>query len=238
MVDGLNDIVKDLKIKLPDRKYLFMYQSPEMQNFREMGDLDAVARRKQDHRILREEVIETAREQGGNVPDIGHVAAAVTQQGNMAEALRQPMEGLAETVRWEPDGMRREAAREMEGLAAAAKAEANRVRIAEDVAKAHMDGMAADRDRFAEAAQAAGVAHNNVTHQYDQSDQRVTNNTMEQHNTHATMMNFMSHHEQQLAAFAQQQGLCRTRGPWRSSRHIYRNNRHSHSRWLISYSRR
>ena len=43
MVDGLREIIKDSKITLPDRKYLFMYQSPEMQNFREMGMMEAVA---------------------------------------------------------------------------------------------------------------------------------------------------------------------------------------------------
>ncbi len=57
MVDGLNDIIKDSKIKFPDRKYLFMYQSPEMQNFREMGAMDEVAKKQQDHRLLREGVL-------------------------------------------------------------------------------------------------------------------------------------------------------------------------------------
>ncbi len=70
-----------------------MYQSPVMQKFREMGAMEDVAKKQQDHRILREEVLETARETGGNVPDISHVSAAVSQQANMTEALRQQMEG-------------------------------------------------------------------------------------------------------------------------------------------------
>ncbi len=209
MVDGLNDIIKDSKIKFPDRKYLFMYQSPEMQNFREMGQMDEIAKKQQDHRILREEVLETARETGGNVPDISHVSAAVSQQANMTEALRQQMEGLAASTKREQEGQRVETAREMERLAVAQRAEANRARIAEEVATAHRDAMAADRDRFAEASQAAGVTNNTVTHLYDQ---RTTNNsTVTETNVHAMMMNFMSHHQQQLAAFAQQQGLSNER---------------------------
>jgi vacuolar-type H+-ATPase subunit I/STV1 len=175
MVDGLNDIIKDSKLKLPDRKWHFMYQSPEMQNFREMGAMEEVAKKQQEHRILREEVLETARETGGNVPDISHVAAAVTHQANMTEALRQQMEGLNASTRREQEGMRQEAARELERLAVAQRAEANRSRIAEEVALRHRDAMAADRDRMAEAVQAAGVVNNNVTHLYDQ---RVTNNTV------------------------------------------------------------
>jgi hypothetical protein len=154
MIDGLNDIIKDSKIKFPDRKYLFMYQSPEMQNFREMGAMEEVAKKQQDHRILREEVLETARETGGNVPDISHVTAAVTRQANMAEALRQQLETLAASTKRDQEGMRIEAAKEMERLAVAQRAEANRARIAEEVATKHRDLMAADRDRFAEATQA------------------------------------------------------------------------------------
>ncbi len=65
MVDGLQDIIKDSKINLPNHTYLFMCKSPEMHNVREMGQVEVVAKRQHDHRILREEVLETAREEGG-----------------------------------------------------------------------------------------------------------------------------------------------------------------------------
>jgi hypothetical protein len=71
-----------------------------------------------------------------------------------------------------------------------------------------MDGMAADIDRMREASAAAGVTNNTVTHQYDQ---RVTNNTHVEKNVHAMMLNFLSHHEAQLAAFAVQQGITNQR---------------------------
>jgi uncharacterized membrane protein YqiK len=162
MVDGLNDIIKDSKITLPDRRYLFMYNSPQMDNFRKMGMMEAAAKRQQDHRILREEVLEQASKSGGSVPDIAHVTAAMSQQLGMTEALREQMEGLAASARREQEGKRLEAEREMERFAAAQRAEAERARIAAEVARVHVDGMAAERDRMMEAMTAAGVVNNNV----------------------------------------------------------------------------
>ena len=65
MVQGLEDIAKDFRMKLPDRSSLFLFNSIPVQVFREMGALDAVAKKQQEHRILHEEVLEQAREQGG-----------------------------------------------------------------------------------------------------------------------------------------------------------------------------
>ena len=144
---------------------------------------------------MHEEVLEQAREggAGNNVPDLTHVTAEVTRQANMAGALRQQMENLAATTARHEEGMRRETAVELERLAGAQRAEAEKARIAREVTQVHLDGMAADRDRMRDATTAAGVTNHNVTHLYDQ---RVTNtsNTMENNNTHAMMMNFMAHH--------------------------------------------
>jgi len=212
MSDAIADLVKDFKLKLPDRRYLFMYASPQMENFREMGALDAVAKKQQEQRIVHEEVLEQAREggAGNNVPDLTQVHEAVARQANMEGALRQQMENLAATHAREQEGMRRENARELERLAGAQRAEAEKARIAREVTQVHLDGLAADRDRMRDDTAAAGVTHHNVTHLYDQ---RVTNtqNTMENNNVHATMMNFLANHQGQLAAFAQQQGMTHER---------------------------
>ena len=208
MVQGLEDIAKDFRMKLPDRSSLFLFNSIPVQGFREMGALDAVAKKQQEHRILHEEVLEQAREQGGNVPDISHVAAEVTRQAGMADVLRQQMEGLAASARQEAEGRRVEALQEAEKFAAARRAEDEKQRIAREVSQVHLDGMAADIDRMREASAAAGVTNNTVTHQYDQ---RVTNNTHVEQNTHAMMLNFLAHHQTQLAAFAVQQGITNER---------------------------
>ncbi len=105
MVDGLADLTRDFRLKLPDRRYLFMYNSFEMQNTREMGGLEAAAKKQQDHRILQEEVIEQARD-GGNIPDLSHVTAAVTRQSNMTDTLRQQMAGMEAATRQEAEGRR------------------------------------------------------------------------------------------------------------------------------------
>ncbi len=70
MVQGLEDIAKDFRMKLPDRSSLFLFNSIPVQVFREMGALDAVAKKQQEHRILHEEVLEQAREQGGKGPGV------------------------------------------------------------------------------------------------------------------------------------------------------------------------
>ena len=208
MVQGLEDIAKDFRMKLPDRTSLFLFNSIPVQGFREMGDLDVIAKKQQDHRILQEEVLEQAREQGGNVPDLSHVTNELTRQAGMANALRQQMDGLAASAKQEEEGRRAEALQEAERVAAARRAEEEKQRIAREVTQVHMDGMAADIDRMREASAAAGVTNNTVTHQYDQ---RVTNNTTVEHNTHAMMLNFLAHHQAQLAAFAVQQGITNER---------------------------
>jgi hypothetical protein len=219
MVNGLEDIAKDFRLTLPDRRHLFLFNSIPMQGFREMGALDEMAKKQQEHRILQEEVLEQAREQGGNVPDLSHVTAEVTRQANMANALKQQMEGLAAAGRQEDEGRRVEALREMEKLAAARRAEEEKARISREVSQVHLDGMAADIDRIREASTAAGVTNNTVTHQYDQ---RVTHQYVENHNTHAMMMNFMAHHQQQLAAFAVQQGITNDRAMEVLAEHLKR----------------
>ncbi len=101
MVGALADIVKDFKMKLPDQRSLFMFNSIPVQGFREMGALEEVDKKQQAHRLLQEEVLEQAREGGGNVPDISHVTAEVTRQGNLTAALKQQMDGFAASSRQE-----------------------------------------------------------------------------------------------------------------------------------------
>ena len=99
----------------------------------------------------------------------------------MTDALRQQMDGFAASARQEQEGQRVEALQQMEKPAAARRAEEEKARIAREVSQVHLDGIAADIDRIREASSAAGVTNNTVTHQYDQ---RVTNTTVESHNTH------------------------------------------------------
>ena len=62
MPDGLAAIIKDSKLKLPDRRHTFMYDSPAIQNSREMANMEMISKKQQNARILREEVIETAQD--------------------------------------------------------------------------------------------------------------------------------------------------------------------------------
>ncbi len=214
-----------------------MFNSSTQQGIREMGVHEEMDKKQQEHRLLKEEVIEQARD-GGNVPDISHVMAETIRQGNMAAALKKQMEGFAASSRQEEEGRRVEAFREAEAFAATRRAEEEKQRIAREISQVHMDGMAADIDRIREASAAAGVSNNTVTHLYDQRSTNITNNnsTTVEHNTHAMMMNFLAHHEQKLAAFAVQQGITNARAMEVLAEHL-RDSRPSQIKSSRSFSR-
>ena len=94
--------------------------------------------------------------------------------------------------------------------------------MAREVSQVHLNGMAADIDRVREASSEAGVTNNTVTYLYEQRDQRVTNTGVENHNTHAMMMNFMAHHQGKLAAFAVQRGISNERAMALLAEHLKR----------------
>ena len=45
MPDGLADIIKDYKLKLPNRRSITLYNSIEMQNSRELANMEMLAKK-------------------------------------------------------------------------------------------------------------------------------------------------------------------------------------------------
>ncbi len=74
MAGSLEDIVKDFKMKLPDQRHLFLFNSIPVQGFTEMGALEDMAKKQQTHRLLQEEVIEQAR----RLAEAGHRELVLT----------------------------------------------------------------------------------------------------------------------------------------------------------------
>ena len=62
------------KIKLPDRRYITLWNSPELSQFRGVGeDLEKAETRRHDAQVERLEINKAARDNGTAVPDINFV---------------------------------------------------------------------------------------------------------------------------------------------------------------------
>ena len=214
MPDGLAAIIKDSKLKLPDRRHTFMYDSPAIQNSREMANMEMISKKQQNARILREEVIETAQDTNTHTPDVGHLAAALQQMNAMGAAQAQQQENFNRINAQEQARQAAESRAMLERMAAEMTAQRSKDRVAEDVTRLHRDAMHTDARLRQEAAMAAGVPVN-VTNNYDQTSNtthNVTNNTIDPDaettaSAHRNMIyemtsNFMKDHHAQFAAYA------------------------------------
>ncbi len=83
MIDGGENIIKDSKLKLPSYQYTVLFNSPQFQVDRDVANMEMLAKKHQDARVLHEEVIETARDTGTNFHDVHNVAEAIRDMTNM-----------------------------------------------------------------------------------------------------------------------------------------------------------
>ena len=144
MIDGLMDIIKDSKLILPDRRWTLMYDCPQMQYSREMANMEMLAKKKQNARILREEVIETARDTNVNVPDVNHVAEAMQRMNAMGTAQREQQESLNRMNMQQQAQQAQESRAVLERKAAEMNAQRTRDRMAAEVTRVHTHAMHED----------------------------------------------------------------------------------------------
>ena len=221
MPDGLADIIKDYKLKLPSRREAVLNDSIEMQNSRELANMEMLAKKQQNGRILREEVIETSRDTGSNFPDTAHIAAVMQGMNSMGEAQRQQQESLNKMTMMARAQEAAESRAMLERLAAEMTAQRSKDRVAATVTQAHTDAMFADISMRHQAMSVAGVSTTNVVNNYDQTSSTTNNydQTTNNHNaysgaadpnaeaTAAALANFMKHHHEQFAAYATSTGM-------------------------------
>ena len=110
LVDCLDILKKDYPLKLPDRRWIHLWDSPDMSVFRGVQeDLDDEAERKQAHIAERIHVVHQAREAAASVePDLTSVQQMAQSQRQMGEAFAKHAADLGAAHMQQVAGMRHE----------------------------------------------------------------------------------------------------------------------------------
>jgi hypothetical protein len=187
------------KIKLPDRRAITLWNSPELGEFRGVGeDLERNETRKHAAAVERLDIDKAAREQGATVPDINFVHQAAQQEQRQAPAMAQHAGEMRGMVDHATRAMAAEMKKAMEEVLMQNAAAANKQRVAEEAARGFRDTMAADMDRLR--AQAAAVVPPPVL------PPNVTNNTvinqshLEERSEHNAVINMMRFNMEHIGA--------------------------------------
>ena len=197
---------KDYPLKLPDRRWIQLWNTPELSEFRGyQEELDATEERQHQARMEKEDIRTQAREAGLHQSDMDWVGEQATRMRQSAEAVGQQVASLDELHRRELEGMAAETRAELQRLSNAQLEQANRSRIAEEALLGVRDTLMEDRARLGRMAEGQGVTHNTI-------DQSVVNNVHnEHHHSHVTdlalhnqVQNLLHTHAQQFGAHMEQ----------------------------------
>ena len=126
-------IRKDFPLKLPNRTFITLWNTPEVSQFRGyQDDLDESEKRRSQVQKEKLDIGNAARAAGEHVlPDMNVVHEMLNQQRQQASALGQHMSDLSAINRREMAGMQAEQRAELVRLHASGQEAANRQRIAE-----------------------------------------------------------------------------------------------------------
>ena len=124
-------IRKDFKLKLPDRRYIHIWNTPEISAFRGYHLLDETEERKHDAAVTRLEIQQTARQTNEPSMDAEIVQEMLQNQKQSSAAMAQHMRDLAEHTRRENAGMAAEQRAELQRLANSHAQAQNLQRISE-----------------------------------------------------------------------------------------------------------
>jgi hypothetical protein len=144
--EEIANIIRDGPLKLPERKAWQVYQSPQMQNVREMAHMKAAEEGRANQRLLREEVLEQMRDSPpGPAVELGFVASAVNQLNGAVPTLEQLAAGLQCAHQAHVDGIALQSRAEMERLSQEIRAEHERNRIVREAQAALVDTLSPRR---------------------------------------------------------------------------------------------
>ena len=204
--EGAEEVIrKDFKLKLPDRRYIHIWNSAEISQFRgvqELHDKQEAARG-----VVEQEKMDIRREaqaQDVPMPDMSYVHEAMQAQRQQASAFTAHTEDLNRAHAAQMAGMQRETISEMERLANAQAEAAKRARIAEQALSGLRDVQMEDRDRLSKLAESQGVTHNHIDQSVvNNNTQNVTQDT----NVHNQVMHLVNTHGAQFGSFMEQQRM-------------------------------
>ena len=120
------------KIKLPDRRSIALWNSPELGQFRGVSeDLDATEERQHKARLEQLEIKKASRDGDVAAPDLNFVHEALRANQQQQTMMQQHVADLSGTVQHQMRGMKADMLDAMERLLASQAEAANRARIAE-----------------------------------------------------------------------------------------------------------
>lgn len=199
-------IKKDYKLKLPDRRFIQLLNTPEISQFRGyQEDLDENEKHRDQHEREKIELREAARDAGNGLgPDLHIVHDLLSQHRQQQTAMREHMESLSAINQRQLEGIRAEQQAQLDRLAAEQMAAANRSAMAEQALLGLRDVALEHRNAIGRLAESQGVVHQHF-------DQSSTSTTVVHQNVdveiHNQMMNMMHTHAQQFGQYMQQQRM-------------------------------
>mgnify|MGYP000246708567 FL=1 len=195
---------KDFKLKLPDRRYIHMWSSPEIGQFRgvqELMDKQEATRGVVERE--KAEIRQVAREQDVPTPDMSSVHEALHAQRQRVDAMTTHADDLRAAHEKLLKGQQAETRAELVRLGLAQEKAVKTAKIAEEALSGLRDVQEEDRARLSKLAQSQGVVHNHI-------DQSVVNNTQHVHqdtNIHNQVMHIVNTHTANIGSYMQQQQL-------------------------------
>jgi hypothetical protein len=200
-------IRKDFKLKLPSRRYIHLWNTPEISQFRGYQDLlDETEERKHAATVTRLEIQQTARQTNQPSMDAEIVQEMMQNQKQSSAAMAQHMRDMAEHTRRENAGMAAEQRASLQHLANAHAQAQNLQRISETALTGLMRDTALEqRNLIQDLAAKAGHVTNNIDSRHFETHNHHNNTTqMTDVNVHNQAMNLMQTHTQQLGVLMQQ----------------------------------
>ena len=204
-------IRKDFKLKLPSRRYIHLWNTPEISQFRGYQDLlDETEERKHAATVTRLEIQQTARQTNQPSMDAEIVQEMMQNQKQSSAAMAQHMRDLAEHTRRENAGMAAEQRAQLQHLANAHAQAQNLQRISETALTGLMRDTALEqRNLIQDLAARQGHVTNNIDSRHFETHNHAHNNTtqMTDVNVHNQAMHLMQTHTQQLGQIMQQNNI-------------------------------
>jgi hypothetical protein len=204
-------IRKDFKVKLPSRRYIRLWDTPELSQFRGIqSDFDEIEERKHVAAVTRLEIQQTARQTNEPSMNAEIVQEMMQNQRQSSQAMAQHMRDLAEQTRRENAGMAAEQRAELQRLANSHAQAQNLQRISETALAGLMRDTALEqRNHIQDLAARAGHVTNNIDSRHYETHNHAHNTTtqMTDVNVHNQAMHLMQTHTQQLGQIMQQQNI-------------------------------
>ncbi len=194
---------KDFPLKLPERKWLTIFNSSEISQFRGIqSDMDATAMNRNKVDSEKNAINRAAHDANVSTPDMTFVHEVVNQQRNMAASFDAHLSDLDRLHAQRMASQGHETRAELERLANLQAESEKKARMAETALNAFRDIQDEDRLRLARIAERQGVVNNHI-------DQSVVNNTtvVDNTNQHNQVLQLVHAHGHNFGEFMRQQNM-------------------------------